>query len=158
MSACPHQARWNHREHRLYQADWLMRFYKSDVSEIIDEENPYLDPQLDPKANWAVNHLEHFPVEVNTAPLEMLLRVPGIDCARGARPIVRPAHMLPARTRAAQTRYRLQARTLLHHLQRQIRGNRHAIRPRGPKCARSSPRRLTAESTDDVRRSNARGS
>ena len=50
------------REHRLYQADWLMRFYKFDVSEIIDEENPYLDPQLDPKANWAVNHLEHFPV------------------------------------------------------------------------------------------------
>ena len=76
------------REHRLYQADWLMRFYKFDVSEIIDEENPYLDPQLDPKANWAVNHLEHFPVEVNTAPLEMLLRVPGIG-PRGARLIVK---------------------------------------------------------------------
>ena len=72
------------REHRLYQADWLMRFYKFDVSEIIDEDNPFLDPQLDPKANWAVNHLEHFPVEVNTAPLEMLLRVPGIG-PRGAR-------------------------------------------------------------------------
>ena len=76
------------REHRLYQADWLMRFYKFDVSEIIDEDNPYLDPQLDPKANWAVNHLEHFPVEVNTAPLEMLLRVPGIG-PRGARLIVK---------------------------------------------------------------------
>lgn len=72
------------REHRLYQADWLMRFYKFDVSEIIDEDNPFLDPQLDPKANWAVNHLEHFPVEVNTAPPEMLLRVPGIG-PRGAR-------------------------------------------------------------------------
>ena len=72
----------------LYQADWLMRFYKFDVSEIIDEDNPYLDPQLDPKANWAVNHLEHFPVEVNTAPLEMLLRVPGIG-PRGARLIVK---------------------------------------------------------------------
>lgn len=76
------------REHRLYQADWLMRFYKFDVSEIIDEDNPYLDPQLDPKANWAVNHLEHFPVEVNTAPFEMLLRVPGIG-PRGARLIVK---------------------------------------------------------------------
>lgn len=76
------------REHRLYQADWLMRFYKFDVSEIIDEDNPFLDPQLDPKANWAVNHLEHFPVEVNTAPLEMLLRVPGIG-PRGARLIVK---------------------------------------------------------------------
>ena len=76
------------REHRLYQADWLMRFYKFDVSEIIDEDNPYLDPQLDPKANWAVNHLELFPVEVNTAPLEMLLRVPGIG-PRGARLIVK---------------------------------------------------------------------
>ena len=76
------------REHRLYQADWLMRFYKFDVSEIIDEDNPYLDPQLDPKANWAVNHLEHFPVEVNAAPLEMLLRVPGIG-PRGARLIVK---------------------------------------------------------------------
>ena len=76
------------REHRLYQADWLIRFYKFDVSEIIDEDNPYLDPQLDPKANWAVNHLEHFPVEVNTAPLEMLLRVPGIG-PRGARLIVK---------------------------------------------------------------------
>ena len=76
------------REHRLYQADWLMRFYKYDVTEIIDENNPFLDPLLDPKANWAVNHLEHFPVEVNTAPLEMLLRVPGIG-PRGARLIMK---------------------------------------------------------------------
>ena len=76
------------REHRLYQADWLMRFYKYDVTEIIDEDNPFLDPLLDPKANWAVNHLEHFPVEVNTAPLEMLLRVPGIG-PRGARLIMK---------------------------------------------------------------------
>lgn len=76
------------REHRLYQADWLLRFYKFDVSEIIDEENPFLDPLLDPKANWAINHLEHFPVEVNAAPLEMLLRVPGIG-PRGARLIVK---------------------------------------------------------------------
>lgn len=76
------------REHRLYQADWLLRFYKFDVSEIIDERNPFLDPLLDPKANWAVNHLEFFPVEVNTASYEALLRVPGIG-VRGAKLIMR---------------------------------------------------------------------
>lgn len=76
------------REHRLYQADWLMRFYRFDVSEIIDEQNPFLDPLLDPKANWAVNHLDLFPVEVNKAPYEVLLRVPGIG-VRGAQSIVR---------------------------------------------------------------------
>ena len=76
------------REHRLYQADWLMRFYKFDVYEIIDECNPFLDPFLDPKANWALNHLDCFPIEVNTAPYEMLLRVPGIG-VRGAQSIVR---------------------------------------------------------------------
>ena len=76
------------REHRLYQADWLLRFYKFDVSEIIDERNPFLDPDVDPKANWALNHLDLFPVEVNTAPYEALLRVPGIG-VRGAKMIVR---------------------------------------------------------------------
>ncbi len=76
------------REHRLYQADWLLRFYRFDVNEIIDEEHPFLDPDLDPKANWALNHLDFFPVEVNKAPLEALLRVPGIG-VRGARSIVR---------------------------------------------------------------------
>ena len=76
------------REHRLYQADWLLRFYRFDVTEIIDEDNPFLDPDLDPKANWAINHLDFFPVEVNTAPLEALLRVPGIG-VRGANLIVR---------------------------------------------------------------------
>lgn len=76
------------REHRLYQADWLLRFYNFDVSEIIDEENPYLDPNLDPKANWAINHLDFFPVEINTASIDELMRVPGIG-ARGARLIAR---------------------------------------------------------------------
>lgn len=76
------------REHRLYQADWLLRFYRFDVSEIIDEDHPFLDPDLDPKANWAVNNLSFFPIEVNKAPLEMLLRVPGIG-VRGAQCIVR---------------------------------------------------------------------
>ena len=76
------------REHRLYQADWLMRFYQFDVSEIIDESAPFLDPFVDPKANWALNHLDLFPVEVNKAPYEMLLRVPGIG-VKGAQSIVR---------------------------------------------------------------------
>ena len=76
------------REHRLYQADWLMRFYRFDVSELIDEAHPMLDLEVDPKANWALNHLECFPVEVNTAPLETLLRVPGIG-PKGARLILK---------------------------------------------------------------------
>lgn len=75
------------REHRLYQADWLLRFYRFDVREIIDEEHPFLDPLLDPKANWAVNHLDFFPIEVNTAPLEALMRVPGVG-VKGARLIM----------------------------------------------------------------------
>lgn len=66
------------REHRLYQADWLLRFYGFSASEILDEDSPNFDPFLDPKCNWAVRHMELFPVEVNRAPYEMLLRVPGI--------------------------------------------------------------------------------
>lgn len=75
------------REHRLFQADWLMRFYGFSVDEIIDEAHPNLDLQVDPKANWALNHLDEFPIEVNTAPLEMLMRVPGIGVI-GAKKIV----------------------------------------------------------------------
>ena len=66
------------REHRLYQADWLLRFYGFKAEEIISEEKPFLDPLLDPKCNWAMNNLQLFPVEVNRADYEMLLRVPGI--------------------------------------------------------------------------------
>lgn len=75
------------REHRLYQADWLMRFYKFDAAELIDEGQPFLATDIDPKANWAINHLDSFPIEVNTAPYEELLRVPGIG-VRGAKAIV----------------------------------------------------------------------
>ena len=70
------------REHRLYQADWLIRFYGFGVDEICDE-NENLSTELDPKCAWALRHMELFPVEVNTAPLESLLRVPGIG-ARSA--------------------------------------------------------------------------
>lgn len=76
------------REHRLYQADWLMRFYRFDVNEIIDEKHPFLDPELDPKANWALNNLDRFPVEVNTTSYEMLMRVPGIGI-KGAQAIIK---------------------------------------------------------------------
>ena len=75
------------REHRLYQADWLMRFYKFDAAELIDEGQPFLATDIDPKANWAINHLDRFPIEVNTAPYEELLRVPGIG-VRGAKAIM----------------------------------------------------------------------
>ena len=66
------------REHRLYQADFLLRQYRFGVEEILSEDSPNLNPYLDPKCNWAVNNFDFFPVDVNTAPLEMLLRVPGI--------------------------------------------------------------------------------
>ena len=66
------------REHRLYQADWLLRFYGFKAEELLDEEHPNINPLMDPKCNWALNHLERFPQEVNTAPYEMLLRIPGV--------------------------------------------------------------------------------
>ena len=66
------------REHRLYQADWLLRFYGFKAEEILDEKRPFFNVLLDPKEDWAVRHLEVFPVEINRAPMDMLLRVPGI--------------------------------------------------------------------------------
>ena len=66
------------REHRLYQADWLLRFYGFQAEEILDEKRPFFNVLLDPKEDWAVRHLEYFPVEINRAPMEKLLRVPGI--------------------------------------------------------------------------------
>ena len=75
------------REHRLYQADWLLRFYGFTADELLSEKTPDLDPMLDPKCSWAVRHPEEFPVEVNRAPYEKLLRVPGIG-VKSARLIV----------------------------------------------------------------------
>lgn len=66
------------REHRLYQADWLLRYYQFSADEILNEDEPNFDPYLDPKCNWALRHPEFFPVEVNTATKAQLLRVPGI--------------------------------------------------------------------------------
>lgn len=75
------------REHRLYQADWLLRFYGFHAEELLDESRQELDMTMDPKSSWAVNHPELFPVEVNSAPYAMLLRVPGIG-VRSAKRIV----------------------------------------------------------------------
>lgn len=66
------------REHRLYQADWLLRFYGFKAEELLSEERPFFNVMLDPKEDWAVRHLEQFPVEINRASYEMILRVPGI--------------------------------------------------------------------------------
>ncbi len=66
------------RENRLYQADWLLRFYQFNVDEIVDDSYPDLDLEIDPKLAWALRHPEAFPVDVNRADYEMLLRVPGI--------------------------------------------------------------------------------
>jgi len=66
------------REHRLYQADWLLRFYGFHAEELLDENRPNFNVLLDPKEDWALRHLECFPVEVNRADYQTLLRVPGI--------------------------------------------------------------------------------
>lgn len=66
------------RENRLYQADWLMRFYHFTADEIIDDTNPNLDLEVDPKLSWALRHPEMFPVDVNTAEYRQIVRVPGI--------------------------------------------------------------------------------
>lgn len=73
------------REHRLYQADWLLRLYGFRAAELLDETQPDFNPQLDPKCNWAIRHLEQFPVEIMRADYEMLLRVPGIGLTSAQR-------------------------------------------------------------------------
>lgn len=76
------------REHRLYQADWLLRFYGFTANEILDEGTPFLDPDLDPKISWALRHMDQFPIEINKASMEELMRIPGIGYI-SARRIVR---------------------------------------------------------------------
>ncbi|ATA90157.1 putative DNA modification/repair radical SAM protein [Capnocytophaga stomatis] len=66
------------RENRLYQADWLMRFYGFQAQEILEPNNPFLDLEIDPKLAWALRNIDKFPVNLQIAPLEMILRVPGI--------------------------------------------------------------------------------
>lgn len=76
------------REHRLYQADWLLRFYGFTAEELLSEKNPYFSNVIDPKCQWALEHLELFPIDINRAPYEMILRVPGIG-VRNALKIVK---------------------------------------------------------------------
>ena len=75
------------RENRLYQADWLLRFYQFKVDEIVDDSYPDLDLEIDPKLSWALRHPEQFPVDINKADYEMILRVPGIG-VKSARLII----------------------------------------------------------------------
>jgi predicted DNA-binding helix-hairpin-helix protein len=80
------------REHRLYQADWLLRYYGFEARELLTEKNPNFNVLIDPKCNWALEHLECFPVEVNSADYHMLLRVPGVGYKSAGR-IVRARQM-----------------------------------------------------------------
>lgn len=73
------------REHRLYQADWLLRYYGFQADELLSEDKPNFNEQLDPKCDWALRHLERFPIEVNTAPYEDILRIPGVGPKSAAR-------------------------------------------------------------------------
>ena len=73
------------REHRLYQADWLLRFYDFRADEILNEKNPFIDPHLDPKTNWAIQNWNFFPIEINKASYKELLRVPGIGVTSAKR-------------------------------------------------------------------------
>lgn len=73
------------REHRLYQADWLLRFYGFNVKELLPAENPLLDLELDPKLAWALRNRQMFPVDINRAPQELLWRIPGLGATNVAR-------------------------------------------------------------------------
>ena len=80
------------REHRIYQADWLLRFYNFKAEEILDEKNPFIDPLLDPKANWAVQNWHLFPMEINRAPYKDLIRIPGIGVTSAKRIVMARRH------------------------------------------------------------------
>lgn len=76
------------REHRLYQADWLLRFYGFTANELLDQHNQSFNPYIDPKCNWALNHMEVFPIDVNRASYHDLLRVPGIGVTSAKRIVI----------------------------------------------------------------------
>lgn len=80
------------REHRIYQADWLLRFYNFKAEEILDEKNPFIDPLLDPKANWAIQNWHLFPMEINRAPYKDLIRIPGIGVTSAKRIVMARRH------------------------------------------------------------------
>lgn len=81
------------REHRLYQADWLLRFYKFKANELLGETESNFDLDFDPKMNWALNNIHRFPIEINSADYDMLLRVPGIG-VKSAMRIIRQRNIV----------------------------------------------------------------
>jgi putative DNA modification/repair radical SAM protein len=85
------------REHRLYQADWLLRFYGFKADELLNTENPDFSTDYDPKSDWAIRNLQYFPVEINRADYQMLLRVPGIG--------IRSAQRITAARRSTSLNY-----------------------------------------------------
>lgn len=89
------------REHRLYQADWLLRFYNFQVNEIVNDANPELDLEVDPKVSWALRHPEIFPIDVNTASYEAILRIPGVG-------VLSAKKIITARRYGRLTSYQLQ--------------------------------------------------
>lgn len=89
------------REHRLYQADWLLRFYNFQVNEIVNDANPELDLEVDPKVSWALRHPEFFPIDVNTASYEAILRIPGVG-------VLSAKKIITARRYGRLTSYQLQ--------------------------------------------------
>ena len=76
------------REHRLYQADWLLRFYGFTASELLDSNHQSFNLYVDPKCNWALNHMELFPMDVNRAPFDHLLRIPGVGVTSAKRIVI----------------------------------------------------------------------
>ena len=80
------------REHRLYQADWLLRYYHFQVAELLDESHPDFNVYIDPKCDWALRHMEQFPVEIQKADYRTLLRVPGIGYKSAGRIIQARRH------------------------------------------------------------------
>lgn len=80
------------REHRLYQADWLLRYYHFQVSELLSEDKPNFNIYIDPKCDWALRHMEYFPVEISRASYDTLLRVPGIGYRSASRIIKARKH------------------------------------------------------------------
>jgi putative DNA modification/repair radical SAM protein len=81
------------REHRLYQADWLLRFYRFEAKELLSESESNFDLDYDPKMNWALSHLEYFPIEINEVDYNLLLRVPGIG-VKSARRIIKQRNIM----------------------------------------------------------------
>ena len=121
------------REHRLYQADWLMRFYNFEPTELVSPDAPWLDLDVDPKLAWALAHMERFPVEVNTASEAELLRVPGIGPTSARR-------IVAARKQGSLgfddlRRMRVTLKRAIHFLS--CRGQREAAFPADPELIRA---------------------